>query len=427
MRANYATVSSPQAKAHAESVRRPTRKLAQMDQRIPVTGDQYHRTTAGRPRIESLTGLRWCAALAVFLSHNVPGGRTPRIISTFFSSGYIGVTLFFVLSGFVLTVTYGNLMAEPRNVNIWNYGVARIARVMPLYWLILLLVAVVWVSFGQGAATAGLWWHVLAIQAWSGDLNLAYSWNSPGWSVGVELFLYAIFPLLILLSGLLTSTRKVVIFAILVVAAMATLVILFHLTGNDKLPLSDPDSAHRWIYRSPLLRLGDFTLGISGALIYTRERDRPNLIKAAPLVAAAMSLLMLGLMTVPQLLNSSPSYDLAYAVPGAVLILSLALSPHRGIARFLGSVALVALGELSYAFYLIHVPVGGQFQRWGVSPNGFTPASVTVLLLELLFLVALSWGLHVSFERPARIFLRKRLSNSPTRTYESRSQSAMEG
>lgn len=398
-----------------------------MDQRIPVTGDLYHRTTAGRPRIESLTGLRWCAALAVFLSHNVPGGRTPLIISTFFSSGYIGVTLFFVLLGFVLTVTYGNVMAEPRITNIWNYAVARIARVMPLYWLVLLLVVILWVSFGPAATTAGLWWHFLAIQAWTGDLNLAYSWNSPGWSVGVELFLYTMFPILVLLAGVLTSTRKVVIVAVFVVAAMATLVILFHLAGNDRLPWSDPASAHRWIYRSPLMRIGDFTLGICGALIYARERHRTNLIKAAPFVAAGMSMLILGLMTVPQLLNSSPSYDLAYAVPGAVLILSLALAPHRGIARFLGSVALVALGEFSYAFYLIHVPVGGQFQRWGVSPNGFTPVSVTVLILCLLFLIAVSWGLHVSFERPARIFLRKRLSISPTRTPEPRSQPALEG
>ena len=398
-----------------------------MDERIPATGDLYHRTTAGRPRIESLTGLRWCAALAVFLSHNVPGGRTPPIISTFFSSGYIGVTLFFVLSGFVLTVTYGNVMAEPRITNIWNYAVARIARVMPLYWLVLVLVVVLWVSFGPAATTAGLWWHFLAIQAWTGDLNLAYSWNPPGWSVGVELFLYTMFPILVLLAGVLTSTRKVVIVAVFVVAAMATLVILFHLAGSDRLPWSDPASAHRWIYRSPLMRIGDFTLGICGALIYARERHRTNLIKAAPFVAAGMSMLILGLMAVPQLLNSSPSYDLTYAVPGAVLILSLALAPHRGVARFLGSVALVALGEFSYAFYLIHVPVGGQFQRWGVSPNGFTPVSVAVLILGLLFLIAVSWGLHVSFERPARIFLRKRLSISPTRTSEPRSQPAMEG
>jgi peptidoglycan/LPS O-acetylase OafA/YrhL len=185
-------------------------------------------------------------------------------------------------------------------------------------------------------------------------------------SVGVDLFLYAMFPLLILLTGVLNSTRKVVILAVFVLISMATLVVIFHLSGNDALPVSDPASAHRWIYRSPLLRLGDFTLGICGALIYSRERDRINLVKAAPWVAAAMAMLILGLMATPQLLDSSSaSYDLAFAVPGPVLILSLALAPHRGIARFLGSFVLVTLGELSYAFYLIHVPVGGAVPAIG--------------------------------------------------------------
>jgi peptidoglycan/LPS O-acetylase OafA/YrhL len=339
----------------------------------------------------------------------------------------MGVTLFFVLSGFVLTVTYADIMAQPRAASVWNYAAARTARVLPLYWLILALVVVVWVSFGPGATTDGLWWHILAIQAWSGDLKLAYSWNSPGWSVGVELFLYATFPLLIVLTRVLTTTKRVIALAIFVVAAMVTLVIFFHLTGADKLPFTDPASAHRWIYRSPLARLGDFILGMCGALIYSREYDRVKLVRVAPLAAAAMAVLILGLMTVPQFLNSSASYDLVYAVPAAVLILSLALSPHHGLARILGSASLVALGEFSYAFYLIHIPVGAQFQRWGITPNGFTPVSVTVFILVLLLLIALSWLLHVSFERPARTFLRKRLSISTTRTGRSVSTSTKEG
>ena len=396
-------------------------QAARMSQRIPVTGDLYHRTTAGRPRIEPLTGLRWCAALAVFLSHNVPRGRTPLVVSTFFSSGYMGVTVFFVLSGFVLTVTYAKALAGPGIASTWNYAVARVGRVMPLYWLVLVLVVAL-AAFGP-EAKSGLWWHFLAIQAWSGDLKLAYSWNPPGWSVGVELFLYAMFPILILLTRVLTSTRRVVISAIFVIAAMTALVIFFHLTGNDKLPLADPASAHRWIYRCPLTRLGDFILGICGALIYSRERHRVRLVRAAPFIAAVMSVLILALMMAPKVINSSPSYDLAYAVPGVLLILGLALSPDRGIARLLGSVALVALGELSYAFYLIHVPIG-LFVLTDVLSNGFTPVSVTVLIFGLLLLVALSWGLHVSFERPARVFLRKRLSISSTKGPEPRSQSA---
>lgn len=375
-----------------------------------MAGDLYHRTIAGRPRIESLTGLRWFAALAVFLSHNVPAGRTAEPVVTFFSSGYMGVTLFFVLSGFVLTVTYGDAMAQPRFGSVWNYAVARFARVIPLYWLVLAIVVIVWNSFGPAPTTLGLWWHISALQAWTGDEKLAFAYNSPGWSVGVELFLYAMFPLLLIITRYLTTTRRAVSLALCVVAAMVALVVLFHLTGHDSLSSADPASAHRWLYRSPLTRIGDFLLGICGAVIYARERDNDRLIKSAPVAAAAVSVLILVLMAIPPLLNSAPSYDLAYAVPGAVLILALALAPGQGIARVLGSRVFVSLGELSYAFYLIHVPVGGQVHSLGVSGDGFTARGATVSTLCVLILIALSWFLNVYFERPARVFLRRRLS-----------------
>lgn len=334
----------------------------------------------------------------------------------------MGVTIFFVLSGFVMTVTYDKLMSEPGATNTWNYAIARFARVMPLYLLVLVVVVACRIN---PSPLSQLWWHVFAIQAWSGDLKLAYSWNGPGWSVGVELFLYALFPILILLARVLTSTRRVLALALLVVLAMATAVILFHVTGHDKLPFSDPASAHRWIYRSPLMRLGDFLLGISCALIYVRERNRVSLVKIAPFVTVVMSALILVLMMVPKLILTSPSYDLAYSLPGALVILGLALSPDRGLARLLGSVMFVALGELSYAFYLIHEPVGALVIGTSLS-NGFTPIGVTVFTGGLVLLVALSWGLHVSFERPARVFLRRRFSISPARKFEPRTESALE-
>jgi len=63
-------------------------------------------TPPSTEKIDALTGLRWFAALAVVLDHNVPGGYTPRAVTQFFASGSMGVTVFFVLSGFVLAYNY---------------------------------------------------------------------------------------------------------------------------------------------------------------------------------------------------------------------------------------------------------------------------------------------------------------------------------
>src|SRR5579862_2344360 len=97
---------------------------------------EYEQTFAGRPRIESLTGLRWFAALAVYFDHfrllGVPGWMT-----TMFENGYMGVTVFFVLSGFILTVNYRSTLSSPSLSAIRDFAVARVARVYPTYLLAL--------------------------------------------------------------------------------------------------------------------------------------------------------------------------------------------------------------------------------------------------------------------------------------------------
>ena len=95
------------------------------------------------------------------------------------------------------------------------------------------------------------------------------------------------------------------------------------------------------------------------------------------------------------------------AVPTALLIFALALEPHRGIARLLGTRPVVALGELSYAFFLVHVPIGGLLIGTALSA-GLTPLSVATLIMGLLMMIALSWGLLLLVERPARIWIRQR-------------------
>ena len=90
--------------------------------------------------IPSLTGLRIFAALVVYLSHVGVGPGAPPALSRFADSGYMGVTLFFVLSGFVLTHRYQAELGSPTARNLWGYCRARFARIYPLYLLVLLFV-----------------------------------------------------------------------------------------------------------------------------------------------------------------------------------------------------------------------------------------------------------------------------------------------
>ena len=111
----------------------------------------------------------------------------------------MGVTIFFVLSGFILTVSYGGAFRNPSTVKIWNFGVARVARVYPTYLLV--LAYAVGLTVQSGGNLDHLTRHVLALQAWSDSNAVIFKFNAPGWSIGVEFFLYACFPLLIVLLG----------------------------------------------------------------------------------------------------------------------------------------------------------------------------------------------------------------------------------
>lgn len=83
-----------------------------------------------KTRFDALTGLRWFAALAVIFRHNRPPGDS--MFSTFFENGYSGVTVFFVLSGFVLTVRYFNEFQHPTRDLLRGYFFARLARIYHL-------------------------------------------------------------------------------------------------------------------------------------------------------------------------------------------------------------------------------------------------------------------------------------------------------
>lgn len=356
------------------------------------------------PRLPALTGIRILAALAVYASHVGAPHGAPEFVTTFFASGYNGVTLFFVLSGFVLAINYFDGFRRPSAGKLFNYSVARFARIYPLYLLLLLYVMVRQQAFGE--SSDGWWYNALALQAWSADLTTAYSFDPPSWSIGVEFFLYACFPLLVPLLARLRKPKATLVAAAGVAAAMVSLVAVFVIAGWGNLPWTDPGSAHRWLYRTPLTRLGDFVLGILAAQLYFQTRGDPRVGRWGASLAIGAMLVGICFMAWPGLLFTAWSWDVAYALPAAVFIFGLAVAPVSLLARGLSLPFMVLLGEASYAFYLVHAPAIGLFggAQWA------TITSVSTVAFEAMMLgaiIALSVGLHVTFEGPARTYVKR--------------------
>jgi peptidoglycan/LPS O-acetylase OafA/YrhL len=349
--------------------------------------------------LAALTGLRFFLALAVYISHVPPPAGSPEIVATVMASGYYGVTFFFVLSGFVLAYNYWDRLAGKRD--LWDFAVARFARVYPLYIVVLLFVAT------RIGGSPELVLHALALQQWHPDLLVAYAYNAPGWSIGVEFFLYATLPFLLLLVALAERRRALVWLAAGVALVMLALATWFIDTGRSDLPWTDPESAHRWLYRTPLTRVGDFLLGVVAARLYIgwRRGTRPGTLMIYGALIAALVLAMS-----PEHIFSAYSWDVSYAIPAFVLILGLALVPRNPVARVLAHPKVVLLGEASFALYLIHWWMKNDLGS-GAWTVWFGPRTIAQELGILAIVTATAIGIHLYFERPARTLVRTAVAN----------------
>lgn len=353
-------------------------------------------------RVDSLTGLRIIAAAAVFFSHLHPPEFIPARVTVFMDSGYSGVTIFFVLSGFVLAWNYTERLIPLSARAVWSFAVARFARIYPLYVCVLIWVCAPGIV--DHLLPDGTWLHFLALQTWHPDLGIAFGLNGPGWSIGVEFFLYALFPLLIVaIGGLRDNPRLLLVVGLVAIALVGALTWWFSASGRGDLSPLDPTSAHRWLYRTPVTRIGDFTIGIVAALLIRSMKVRPWLGTASQVVALVILLAMMASSTVNR---STWSWDFAYLVPTGLLLWGLASNPGTVIARALGSRPMVFAGEASFAFYLLHLPL---LQVLVAPPTDgwYGWAFVTGLQFGVILLTAV--GAHIVIERPAQQYLRRAL------------------
>lgn len=341
--------------------------------------------SASRPSLPSLTGLRWVAALLVFGLHvhnfGYFGGTGGRIMTWAFGAGASGVSFFFILSGFVLTWS-----ARP-NDRALGFWWRRIARIYPVH-----LVTV---------AMALLMSYTLAYQARPtlrqglADVLLVHSWwrpwwqtlNPVSWSLACEAFFYAAFPLLALLLRRLGARGSA---ALAGVSVLAVLVLA-------------RAEAHHWFSQSissfPAARLPEFVLGAATARLVLLGRWR------GPGLEASLALAIIGYFLVPQVTAGYPATTCTI-IGFALLIPAAAVADLQSLPSLWRRRRLVRLGELSFAFYMVHLLViRAGTNVLGKSPRFGLPAGLAVTAIAFTLALGLSWLLYEAVERPARRLL----------------------
>ena len=205
--------------------------------------------------IRSLTGWRYVFAVVIFLHHYLIDGK-----SALQAGGVIGVTFFFMLSGFLLAYGYKKrlLTREMTTCDFWK------ARVVKLYPLHLLCFAAIFLLGIRSFAMTDLpkaALNLLLLQSWVPLSDYYMSYNAVSWFLSDELFFYLMFPFV--LPVLLNSSGKKI-------AVGAGIFAILYSTAAALIPL---DHYHAYFYINPLFRFADFVFGILVFRIFDQRRQ----------------------------------------------------------------------------------------------------------------------------------------------------------
>jgi peptidoglycan/LPS O-acetylase OafA/YrhL len=336
----------------------------------------------------------------VFSWHCVPTHQ----ISATFSLGYIGVGFFFLLSGFILTYSYRAAFASGlRAGSVRAFYAARVARIVPLHLVTMPPMILTMVYFGNPLWTdAGVRTRVsevaaqaVLLQSWFPERAVHFGANGPSWSISVEAFFYALFPLLaVALLRVFRAARPRVVLA----TAFAVWLLQAVLLTPQQAAVDD------WrFYVFPPARLADFVVGMLLAVAVLRRdpaarwRLRGTSMELLALAAVGLSVFVSPLL--PLALRFSAALMPAWAF--AIYV----FAARRGaISRLLEHPVLVRLGEVSFAFYLIHLAVVALV-TYVIGPN-----HPWFMALAFGVTLALSFALFHGVEQPLRGRIRRALS-----------------
>jgi peptidoglycan/LPS O-acetylase OafA/YrhL len=312
------------------------------------------RTSTARFYHPELDVLRFFAFLMVFCHHALPHDPAfwvklgvpsflARIISGAGATGAFGVSVFFVLSSYLITELLLREKDLIGTLDVRSFYIRRILRIWPLYFAFLALAVVLqWIVPGQHLTLrAGLWFSLLAGNWFIVFHGFPSSVIFPLWSVSIEEQFYITWP---------TVVRRVSEFGMLIIAGG-----LLVIATASRVYLGMHHAGESDVWCNTFVQLDPIAIGIIMAVLLRGEVPRFSRAARAALLAAGVTGLALGAMyfgikndplTTARIVFGYPSV----AIGGALLLLSV-LRNRKGASNRV----LVYLGRISYGLYVFHV------------------------------------------------------------------------
>ncbi len=341
-----------------------------------------------RPDIQALRAL--AVAVVVLYHADIPGVH----------GGFLGVDVFFVVSGFVITNVLLRERASRGTTSIPGFYARRIRRILPAATVVLIATVFAtyhWLSFIAGAANAD---DAKYVAIFVGNFHFAsigtnyFTAHEPPstlqqyWSLGVEEQFYVVWPVLFLV---LTRPWKAFSPVMRLITALSAIVVASLVWCIIETPQNEI-----WAFFSPLTHAWELALGALLAVIGPHLRGR------SPRWGLTMAYIGLGAILLCTWFYSSSTLwpGSAVIIPVAGTALTIAGGSLRGpdsFGRLVRFSPVQWLGNISYSLYLVHWPVLAIAMQYAISP---LPLHSEFLLVALS--VALSAVLYYSIENPVR-------------------------
>lgn len=257
----------------------------------------------------------------------------------------LGVSFFYVLSGFILTYVYRDMS----NHSVRRYYLTRIARLWPTHIVTLLAAAVFIPSTDQVtnwylALTANL----LLVHSWIPIWGYPFSFNSVSWSLSVEVAFYIVFPLL-------ATTRHFRWWYLGIVALVFGSLAYVSQFGIAETETLGEWSVRAFVNQSPIIRILEFTTGVAFGRFYLHRKiacgDRSEML-------AICAIILFGMTAKPIRDLIGGPFGQWYFQCGALFIFAATIyiiaNSSGPVSRFLSKPILGTLGEISFATYMVH-------------------------------------------------------------------------
>jgi peptidoglycan/LPS O-acetylase OafA/YrhL len=395
-----------------------------------------------RQRIIGLDGARGLSAVGVAVMH-VAGNFSPNTAAQT-KIGLVGMSLifFFVLSGFLLYLPYVRRLTEEASVatapSAKNFAIHRIARIMPGYLVIFLLVNYVFqVAYvenptlqdvgtdnGTGMITdpGQLIANLTLMQTYFPQY--IFTGINPSWSLTLEAVFYTSLPLLAVL--LFAMRRRTSIRPLMIAMSVPVFFVVLGFVGKLLLPwvshyfgVTDPELVQwgpNWVavyVRSFLVNADSFAFGMLAAILMVameQKSVRERLSRRVQLISAVslpvVMVVSIGLIALGNMFGTS-GLAIASALVIVVIVAPLARGQRSRIGELLESPPFLYVGKVSLSLYLLHFPIMLMMHRFdwlaGDSIGGMTLNILTVLVVTLL----VSTVTYQLVEKPAMSIARR--------------------